>query len=132
MDETFKQSIKLLIDKLKEEIVIDIINANIAHIENLRPKVDKIAIFIHKLKEILKNENENLLFSYANEINIKIQERNREANNDFECADYQYILINILNLFPHQYTSNYPNYFDKELSNKVFERLNTFKNTGEK
>lgn len=113
-------------------MVIDIINANVAGIENLRPKVDKTAVFIDKLKKILKNKNIKLLFDYADEIYAEIQKYNEnqeiDKNKSYEFADYQYILINILNLFPYQCTSNYQNAFDKELSKKAIEKIKTFKN----
>lgn len=136
MEKQLLKNIELLQNNLIEQIVGHIINANKLNAPEERKRADRMALFLDTLNIIVKKNDKNLLFDYANEIYAKIQEynENQEMNKEekksyeYNFADYQYILISILNLFPNQKTTPITNGFDKVLSKNVIEKINTFKN----
>lgn len=137
MEEQLLKNIELLQKKLIEQIKGHNHNANnMSNAQEERKRANRIALFLNTLNNIVKKNDKNLLFDYANEIYVKIQEynENQEMNKEekqsyeYNFADYQYILITILNLFPNQKTTLITNVFDKELSKKVIEKINTFRN----
>ena len=124
MEESFIQSIKILIDKLNTEKNVH--NKN--NYEEEVKRADRLASFVEILKSVLKENDRNILFDYVNDLKSRIQQyiTNQGKSYEYEYADYQYILISILNLFPNQNTTTITNTFIKDLSDKVIEKINTF------